>query len=325
MIDLSNKMFDVIKQDLAVLEDEMLAAVESPVALITEIGTHLVKSGGKRIRPALYFLAVCCGSFRQERAMPLAVAIEMIHMASLVHDDVIDSADTRRGTPTANAKWGNQLSILSGDYLFAKAFSLVAGNHYDERVTTRLADLVCGLSSGEIIQNKEIYKASRDVEEYYERIAKKTADFLEICCELGGIVGEVDAPVIDALRVYGASIGMAFQITDDLLDLTADAATIGKPAGNDILQGIVTLPVIRALNTSPDSAELERIVTNRSMTAAELARALDIVKASDGLEFAQAKVDEYLAKARAVLPASLPADVREAYIMAADFIGGRKF
>ena len=316
MIDLSNKMFDVIKQDLAVLEDEMLAAVESPVALITEIGTHLVKSGGKRIRPALYFLAVRCGSFRQERAMPLAVAIEMIHMASLVHDDVIDSADTRRGTPTANAKWGNQLSILSGDYLFAKAFSLVAGNHYDERVTTRLADLVCGLSSGEIIQNKEIYKASRDVEEYYERIAKKTADFLEICCELGGIVGEVDAPVIDALRVYGASIGM---------DLTADAATIGKPAGNDILQGIVTLPVIRALNTSPDSAELERIVTNRSMTAAELARALDIVKASDGLEFAQAKVDEYLAKARAVLPASLPADVREAYIMAADFIGGRKF
>ena len=257
--------------------------------------------------------------------MPLAVAIEMIHMASLVHDDVIDSADTRRGKQKENEKWGNQLSILSGDYLFAKAFSLVAGNHNDERVTTRLADLVCGLSSGEIIQNKEIYKASRDVEEYYERIAKKTADFLEICCELGGIVGEVDAPVIDALRVYGASIGMAFQITDDLLDLTADAATIGKPAGNDILQGIVTLPVIRALNTSPDSAELERIVTNRSMTAAELARALDIVKASDGLEFAQAKVDEYLAKARAVLPASLPADVREAYIMAADFIGGRKF
>ncbi len=322
---MSNKMFDVIKQDLAVLEDEMLAAVESPVELITEIGTHLVKSGGKRIRPALYFLAVHCGSFRRERAMPLAVAIEMIHMASLVHDDVIDSADTRRGTPTANAKWGNQLSILSGDYLFAKAFSLVAGNNYDERVTTRLADLVCGLSSGEIIQNKEIYRASRDVDEYYERIAKKTADFLEICCELGGIVGEADAETIDALRVYGSSIGMAFQITDDLLDLTADAKTIGKPAGNDILQGIVTLPVIRALNTSPDSAELEAIVTNRQMTAQELSRALEIVKASDGLEFAQAKVDEYLARARAVLPASLPADIREAYIMAADFIGGRKF
>ena len=138
-------------------------------------------------------------------------------------------------------------------------------------------------------------------------------------------MGEVPAETIDALRVYGASIGMAFQITDDLLDLTADAKTIGKPAGNDILQGIVTLPVIRALDTSPDSVELEAIVTNPHMMPEELSRALDIVKASDGLVFAQAKVDEYLARARAVLPPSLPADVREAYIMAADFIGGREF
>ena len=125
---LSNGMFDVIKQDLALLKDELLQAVASPVELVTEIGTHLVKSGGKRLRPALYFLSAHGGkSFEMQRVMPLAVAVELIHMASLVHDDVLDHADTRRGTPTANAKWGNQLSILSGDYLFARAFSLVAG------------------------------------------------------------------------------------------------------------------------------------------------------------------------------------------------------
>ena len=148
-------MFDVIKQDLAALEEAMIATVQSPVAIITEIGTHLVQSGGKRLRPALYFLAARGGvSFDRDKVMPLAVAIEMIHMASLVHDDVIDSADLRRGTATANSKWGNQLAILGGDYLFAKAFSLVAGNGYDDRITMRLSQLICDLSAGGLFKIK---------------------------------------------------------------------------------------------------------------------------------------------------------------------------
>lgn len=319
-------MFDLIKQDLAALEEAMVDNVHSPVDLITEIGTHLVSSGGKRLRPALYFLAAhCTASFDSKKAMPLAVAIEMIHMASLVHDDVIDNAGLRRGTPTANAKWGNQLAILGGDYLFARAFSLVANNQYDGRITTRLAELICDLSAGEIIQNKEIYKASRDEAEYYDRIAKKTANFLGICCEMGGIVAGLTEAETEALYAYGKAIGMAFQITDDLLDLTADSETIGKPAGNDILQGIVTLPVIRALETSPQAAELESIVVCRTMTAAMLERAIAIVKATDGLDFAAAKVDEYLDAARTVLPESLPEAVREAYDLAADFVRQRKY
>lgn len=319
-------MFDVIKQDLAVLEEEMLSVVQSPVELITEIGTHLVKSGGKRLRPALYFLATRCGKdFNHKGVMPLAVALEMIHMASLVHDDVIDSADTRRGTSTANSKWGNQISILSGDYLFARAFSLVSSNHYDERITNRLSELVCDLSAGELIQNKEIYKASRDVNEYYDRIAKKTANFLAICCETGGVVAGLSVKEIEALYEYGHAIGMAFQITDDLLDLTSSTQKIGKPAGNDILQGIVTLPVIRALETSPYAAELEGIVTDQNMTQGMLERAIDIVKEADGIVFAQAKVNEYIYMAQSVLPLSLPEEIREAYHMAADYISSREF
>ena len=204
-------MFDVIKQDLEALEDAMLASVESSVDLITKMGTHLVESGGKRLRPALYFLALHSGKKADiGQAMPLAVALEMIHMASLVHDDVIDSAGVRRGAPTANARWGNQAAILGGDYLFAKAFSLVAENDYDKRVTRRLATLICDLSAGEIIQNKEIYKASRDEAEYYERIAKKTANFLAVCCELGGIAAGLPEEEVTALYEYGKSLGMAF-------------------------------------------------------------------------------------------------------------------
>nr|WP_245542128.1 polyprenyl synthetase family protein [Propionispira raffinosivorans] len=322
----SNKMFDVVKEDLAKLEKEMLAVVQSPIELITEIGTHLVNSGGKRLRPALYFLAVRCGSSVDEKnIMPLAAAIEMIHMASLVHDDVIDSADMRRGTPTANSKWGNQISILSGDYLFAKAFSLIAKQNYSSRVTMILAQLICDLSEGEIIQNKETFRASKDKSEYYARIAKKTANFIAASCELGAIVAKLPEKEIDALRQYGEAIGMAFQITDDLLDLTATQEEIGKPAGNDILQGIVTLPVIHALEVSPNSEELQAILKTRDMSNDLLSRALDIVQATDAVEYARGKVDEYITKAYDVLPSSIPAAVFEAYQLAADSIRIRTY
>lgn len=323
---MSKKIFDIIKSDLADLETALQEAVKSPVDTITDIGNHLVKAGGKRLRPAMFFLAArCSANFNLERVMPLAVALELIHMASLVHDDVLDSAATRRGEETANAKWGNQLAILAGDYLFAKAFVLVTENGYGERVNNQLSRLLADLSAGELIQNKEIYKASCDIEEYYERIAMKTANFLAISCQLGGHVMGLPEKEVQALYDYGYCVGMAFQLTDDLLDLTGDSKTIGKPAGNDILQGIITLPAIRALETSPDREELLSIVTNRHMTKADLDRALELVRATDGIEFTRKKVEEYLDRARGVLPETIPEDVRTAYVMAADFVAGRKF
>lgn len=319
-------MFDLIKSDLAELELALQEATTAPEKIITEIGSHLVASGGKRLRPAVYFLAVHCGErFSLEKAMPLAVALEMMHMASLVHDDVIDSADTRRGAVTANCKWNNQIAILAGDYLFAKAFSLVAENDYSKRVDVQLARLICDLSSGELIQNKEIYNASCDVEEYFERIAKKTANFIAIACQLGGDVAGLPETYIQALYDFGYNVGMAFQLTDDLLDLTSDEKTLGKPAGNDILQGIVTLPAIRALEVSPDREELRRIVTDRNMTPEMVQRALEIVRASDGIEFTEGKAEGFLHAAVDALPEEMPEHIKAAYRMVAGFVGGRKF
>lgn len=325
-MNLSNHMFDVIKSDLEVLEEGLLEAVSSENDLVTEVGKHLVTSGGKRIRPALCLLSAHGGpSFELTRVLPLAEALELIHTASLVHDDVIDEADTRRGAEAANARWGNQVAILSGDYIFARAFHLIANQGYGAHISMRLAELVCNLSVGEIIQDHAVYQASRGMDDYYERIQKKTADFLEICCELGSLAGGASAETAAKLAEYGHAIGMAFQITDDLLDIEQTSEKIGKPAGNDIRQGIVTLPVIRALETSPDADELRAIVTDMEMTDDMVERALAIVKATDAVEFAKDKADEYLAHAKAVLPEELPSEIREAYIMVADFIGDRDF
>ncbi len=320
-----HSMFLLIKKDLSLLEGELLQAVTSPVGRITEIGAHLVKSGGKRLRPALFLLAArASNDFDVKKMMPLAVALELIHMASLVHDDVLDHADTRRGAVTANAMWGNQQAILSGDYFFARAFLLIVENGFGERVSGRVAQLIMDLSSGEIIQNKELYRASCDVNEYYERIAKKTANFLAICCELGAIATNLGELAAQGLHAYGKYVGMAFQITDDLLDLTSEKKKIGKPAGNDIHEGIVTLPVIRALKVSHAREELFAIVTNPKMMRSDVERALTIVRASDGIEYARAKVREFIAEAKAALPDVLPKKVRETFLQAADYIAKRE-
>lgn len=254
--------------------------------------------------------------------MPLAVAIELIHMASLVHDDVLDHADLRRGKETANARWGNQQAILAGDYLFARAFSLVAGAGYGDRVSMILSRLIMDLAAGEIIQNKELYKVET-IETYDERIAKKTANFLADCCEMGGIVAGHDEETLHGLRTYGKKIGMAFQLTDDLLDVLGDAKDIGKPAGHDIAEGIITLPFLRAIESSADGKELREIITDPKLTAEDVERALAIVRASDGVDYTRARVRTLLEEAKAALPASLPKGVVQTYCKAADYIAKR--
>ena len=325
---LKNDMFDVIQADLEEFESALAESIISETAVITDVGSHLVSSGGKRLRPALFLLAAHGGAaFDRARAMPVAVALELIHTASLVHDDVIDEADTRRGAATTNAKWGNQVAILSGDYLFARAFKLVAEAGYDSAVYERLAHLVCTLSEGEILQDHTVYQVPASEDAYYERIRKKTADFLEICCELGGAIGGMNEEDTDRMAVYGHAIGMAFQITDDLLDYRHTSEHIGKPAGRDLAQGFVTLPVIRALEVLDEAgrSELTALITNPKMTEAQVAHALDIVRTTDGLDYAQDQANAYLARAKDALPDSLDERIRETCLMAADFIGRREF
>ena len=316
-------MFDIVKNDLEKLEEILLEVVSSPVPLITEIGTHLVKAGGKRLRPALYFLANCKVA-RTKNIMDLAVALELIHMATLVHDDVVDKAATRRGIITANAKWGNQISVLTGDYLFSKAFSLVAQNP-NSRIMSVLTDLICAMSEGEIIQNQEIFVPEMEESVYFTKIAKKTADFIAASCELGAIMAELSTDEVEALRQYGYCIGMAFQITDDILDITATTEKMGKPVGNDLLQGIVTLPTIYAMNNSVDKDELKQIVATQNMTKEQLARGLSIINETAAIKYSYQVVDDYLTQARNVLPSCLDTEVKEAFNSVADFVQMRDF
>ncbi len=315
----------VIEEERQELEQILLEAVKSSDALVTEVGTHLIRSGGKRLRPALFLLAAHAGGKKDhERAMRLAAALELIHTASLVHDDVIDRAATRRGAPTANAKWDNKIAILSGDFIFARAFGLVVNHGFDDYTAGKLAGLVEDLSIGEIAQDKAMYQVPSEAE-YYAHIQKKTADFLEVCCELGAYIGGMKEEETAQMAFFGHSVGMAFQITDDLLDVQQDEKKIGKPAGNDIRQGVITLPVIRALAVSPEAEALRAIVTNASMTDEMVARAISLVKATDAISYAKAKADAYLSRAESSLPESLPKKYQQAFRRITEFIGKRDF
>jgi heptaprenyl diphosphate synthase len=317
-------MFEIVKSDLLLLETELLSVIHSPEKLITDISKHLVEAGGKRLRPALYFMCTKNQVSTMEKIMPMAIAIELIHMATLVHDDVIDNATTRRGKSTANSCWGNHSSVLIGDYLFAKAFSLVANKASNEMLKV-LTDVICSMCEGEINQNRSTFIADQTENDYLKRIEQKTADFIAASCELGGLAVGLSLEETKALREYGYSLGMAFQITDDILDITASSEQIGKPVGNDLRQGIVTLPVIFALEHSADRDELREIVQTKNMSEEKIKRGLSIIQDTEAIEYSYKRVSDYLDHARSVIPASITGEHREAFHAVADFVGLRSY
>jgi heptaprenyl diphosphate synthase len=253
-----------------------------------------------------------------EKTMPLATALELIHTASLVHDDIIDTSIKRRGVETANSKYGAQIAVLVGDYLFAKAFQLVAENNYGREVTTILSKLVKNLCVGEIMQDRSLFKVPT-LNEYYTRINLKTAIFLSSCCRLGAIVADMDKREVYNLTAYGSGLGLAFQIIDDLLDFFGDEKITGKPHGGDLKSGVITLPVIRALETSDKSAELEKIVT----TAGDVDAAIKIIQATDAVDYCRTRAEAHIDSARINLPITLKTSVALALEQIADFIVDR--
>lgn len=316
-------MFTLVQKELVQVEAELITVIHSPVSLITDIGDHLVEAGGKRLRPALYLLCARSGRREIDQVLPMAVALELIHMATLVHDDVIDNSMTRRGIKTANARWGNHISVLAGDYLFAKAFSTVADAN--KKMLKILTNTVCILCEGEVIQIQSTFDPLQTETDYIQRIAKKTADFIAASCQLGGMIACLPAQDVQALYRYGYAVGIAFQITDDILDITGSQKQLGKPVGNDFRQGILTLPVIRALQDRNYSKELRDIILAKDMSGRNLERGLAIIQETDALEYSYQRVKDYLEEARTILPASLDIDVQKALLEVADFVGLRKY
>lgn len=315
-------LFNTIQDHLVVMETELSSIIQTPAALITEMSEHLIKAGGKRLRPALYFLCAKSGSAEPPEMLAVATALELIHMATLVHDDVIDEAATRRGLPTANSKWGNQAAVLTGDYLFAKAFSLVAENGTPQMLKI-LTDIVCSMSEGEILQLKSVFDPDQSEADYQLRIGKKTAEFLAASCKLGGMSAGFSEPDVEALQQYGHSLGMAFQLTDDILDITQSSDTLGKPSGNDLRQGILTAPILYALQSSPYNAELKKMIMLKDMSPANLARGLEIVLSTDAIDYSYRQVQQYLEQARSMLRPSFAADLRDKLSLLADLIAER--
>ena len=278
--------------------ENCLAQSISEDAFIEEICAPLIV-GGKRLRPLLFFL--CSGAAAPAKKIPLATALELIHTASLVHDDILDCAKKRRGVATVNSIYGAQIAVLVGDYLFAKAFQLVANGNYGDRVSEILSKLVKNLCVGEIRQDRALFTVPT-LSEYYTRINLKTAFFLSTCCRLGAIVAELDDAETKNLAAYGENLGLAFQIVDDLLDFFGDENLTGKILGGDLKSGVITLPVIRALNQSGDAEVLKKIIAQGNVSAADVQTAIKIISETDAAEYCRTRAEAHIDCAVLSLP-----------------------
>jgi len=272
--------------DLALVEAELLRSVTSEDPFMTEVSSHLIRAGGKRLRPALTVAAAATsgmGSTRRE-AVRGACAVELVHLGSLYHDDVIDEAATRRGVPTVNAKWDNLVAIVSGDYLLARASEIAAS--LGTEVAGLLAATIARLCEGEVLEIQTAFEVTRSESSYLAAISGKTASLLSTSCRIGGLCAELPRDTIDALTVYGHAFGMVFQIVDDINDLVLSEAELGKPAG-DVQGGIYNLPVLRALAMPEVGDDLRSLLTSgRPLGRPEAEKARTIVRASGGVEAA---------------------------------------
>ncbi len=313
---------DIALESLPIFERGLAAALENQAGLLGQISTHLSESGGKRLRPALVLLCAQAGPSGPAGAgiaMPLAVACEILHTATLVHDDMIDGASLRRGKPTVAARWGSRVAVLSGDYLFARALTMIAGLGRTE-ISVRLGQTVEGICQAELEQVERAYDLAYTEAEYIELIRRKSALLIAECCRSGAVLAGASPVVTDALHTYGELLGIAFQITDDILDVIAADGQVGKSTGRDIETGLLTLPVIRAVARQP---ELRTLLGRRLAGPEDRRRALDLVRASDGVEYSRVVADCYVRRAQDALGILPPGDPRGSLERLARFAANR--
>lgn len=242
---------DYVQPDLTAMEARMNADLGSDARTVFALTHHILNAGGKRLRPAMVALSARAvgNSVDAERLATVGAAVEFVHMATLVHDDVVDNTATRRGKPTANAVFGNGVAVLSGDYILARSMRLLALDG-DLRIIRAVSEITIEMSEGEVMEIAATGNANLPLEEYYEILHKKTASFVEGCCRCGAILANADGAVENALADYGYRLGMAFQIADDLLDYTGDPLITGKPRGSDLKDGRATLPFLLGLQAA---------------------------------------------------------------------------
>jgi octaprenyl-diphosphate synthase len=296
------EIFDLVREDLAKVEDEIRLESVASVEAITTIGRYLHSAGGKRLRPILVLLAAKLFGPVKPGAVRMAAVVEMIHAATLVHDDVIDYAETRRGRPSTNAVWGNHTSVLAGDWLYMQAFQIALAER-NFAVLDLLISLTQRMVEGELLQLDRLGQISVSEADYMELVDRKTASLFSACARLGAIFGGGRDEEIETLGEYAWNLGMAFQLIDDVLDFTADENVLGKPVGSDLREGKVTLPLIYALRRASDEerAAVAAVLAEGHYDNVPFARLLDLIRRHDGLERAMDRAQFFRERARLLI------------------------
>jgi octaprenyl-diphosphate synthase len=314
------EIFEMLRDDLAAIEREFGRDTVSNVEAITEIGEYLRGGGGKRIRPALLLLSSKLFDYRGRGAVKLGAVVEIIHTATLVHDDIIDEARTRRGRPAANTHWGNSKCVLAGDWLYMQAFK-VAVQERNFRILDTLIELTQQMVEGELLQMEKLGKfISQDG--YFDLIFRKTACLFSVCMRMGAILGGATPEQEEGLAQYGRDLGMAFQIVDDVLDLTASESVLGKPVASDLREGKVTLAVIHALERcTPAERELvEHVLEERAFNGVTHAEILGVLNRYGSLDAAHACALQYATLARNAICNFPDSEIKRALLWAPEFV-----
>jgi octaprenyl-diphosphate synthase len=318
------EVFDLLREDLVALEEEFGRDTVSGVYAITEIGEYLRAGGGKRIRPALLLLAAKLFDYPGNGAVRLGAVVEIIHTATLVHDDIIDEAKTRRGRPAANTQWGNSKCVLAGDWLYMQAFK-IAVRERNFRILDTLIELTQQMVEGELLQMEKLGKLIT-LEEHFDLIFRKTACLFSVCMRLGAILGGANPDQEAALGKYGHDLGMAFQIVDDVLDLTASEDVLGKPVASDLREGKVTMAVIHALErcTAEERAQIQTILEQRAFNGVTHSQILQVLHRYGSLEAASARAALYAESASRALGAFPDSEIKRALLWAPEFVVARE-
>ena len=310
--------------DLTTVEAAIRDEINGDPDVVAAPMADLFAAGGKRLRPALVLLSARCGRYDLGRLTPAAMAVELTHAATLVHDDVIDRAPVRRGRPTVAASLGDEPAIVIGDFYFAKAYEHAARTGSTE-VVAILARTVMEICAGEVRQQEIRYRYSTDVDEYMRRIEAKTATLLAACCDIGALLAGLPVAQRKALHEYGRLLGLAFQIADDVLDYLGSEDQIGKPIGQDIAEGFATLPLLLAKHDTARAGRLEKLLQDgRKLSAGQAAEVVDIVRASHAPQLALKRAREHAKEANTQLDALSPSEARASLAALTDYMVSRK-
>ena len=332
----ARSIFDLVRDDLALVEQEIAAENSAAIEPVCQISSYLTEGGGKRLRHALLLLAAGASGYRGKSAIRLGAVVEMLHSATLIHDDVIDAADTRRGRPSANSRWGNHLSVLAGDWLYMQSFE-VALRERNFAVLDILIDLTQNMVEGELLQLTRLGRLDVNETEATELAYRKTACLFSGCGRLGAVLGQHPKEIEDALAAYGRNAGLAFQLVDDLLDFTASPEQLGKPVLNDLKEGKVTLPLIFALesqnfhngsnghahstNGNSEGRKLvSKVLEERDFHTVRPDQITKLVQETGALERSAKLAREYVQSAKACLDALPDTQYRRALSAIPDFI-----